>query len=174
MKLIYSFVVGIFLFMNSVVAFADASLPAAQDREVFSNNKKFVAVMSVKDNRTVIYKMDKNGNRVKMWEMSGWSRWSTLSNDGEYLAIPYEGMNLLPLQYKKDEVMLIMVKEGKKIWDVKLNELISNFELLPRTSSHFYWGDCMGFNDNGEYRIKTAEGNDLFVDIETGEISKRN
>jgi hypothetical protein len=41
---------------------------------------------------------------------------------------------------------------------------------MTRTVSHYVWGDYLGWDRRGNYRVATAEGRVLSFDPETGEL----
>ena len=151
--------------------YADAPLKKPTDLVVWSENKEFFAEIKYAEKKTTVYKAVNKEEKIKLWEMDGWFRWTALSNDGKYFAIPYFGANLLNLDYQQDTIMLTIAKEGKIVKTVKLNELIEDFKNLRRTSSHYYWGNYFGFS-NGKYIIKTVEDNRFAVDLKTKELIK--
>jgi hypothetical protein len=154
-------------------AFADAPLSRPSNLEVWSKNKQYVAVLKHQESKTSIFRVMPDGKREKTWEMDGWFRWTHLSNDGEYFAIPYWGANLLSLNYKKEDIMLRLVQRGKTIATVTLTDLIEDFSQLQRTASHYYWGHCTGFNKQNEFVITTVEGNCFLVSPKDGKIRKQ-
>ena len=153
-------------------ALADEPLQTPSDLEVWSTNKEYVAVLKHQENKTSIFRVAPEGKREKKWGMDGWFRWTHLSNDGEYLAIPYWGANLLSLDYKRDDIMLRLVQRGKDLSTVTLADLIEDFSKLQRTASHYYWGNCIGFNKKNEFVIETVEGNRFLVSTKDGKVRR--
>ncbi len=77
-------------------------------------------------------------------------------------------MNLLPVNHKEDEVMLYFFREGKLINYVTLDQLIKDPENLQRTVSHIYWGNYLGFDEEGHYVLETVENRKIVFDVKTG------
>lgn len=160
------------LFTISFKLFGDTPLPLPKNEQVWSKNKAFVADLSWHNQTTTVSKIDPKGNKIKIWKMKGCFRWSALSNDGKFLAVPYRGGNLLSINYEKDQIMLTLYKKGRVTKIIRLHELIENFDNLQRTVSHFYWGKYTGFSKTGAYSIKTVEGNTFILNPKTGKIKK--
>ncbi len=152
---------------------ADMPPPPPSDLEVWSENEKYVATLKYEENKTSIFRVSPDGSREKMWEMDGWFRWTQLSNDGEYLAIPYRGANLIPVDYDKEEIMLTLVQRGQITTTIRLVDLIEKFSNLRRTVSHYSWGSYVGFNEENEFVIDTVENNRFLVPPKDGEVEKK-
>jgi hypothetical protein len=107
--------------------------------------------------------------------MPGWFRVAALSDDCEHLVTGFDGMNLLPLDFKHDLVMLSFYERGKLSRAVKLDELIRDFTKLRRTASHYYWGQYLGFGERNRldeanrYIVETVEGQRIAFDVATGQ-----
>jgi len=160
------------IFSFAQYSYADKPLSPPATYSVQSANKKYTVDINYEAKETVVYVNNQDGSRSELWKMPGWFRWVAVSNDGKYVVIPYGGLNLLTLNYKKDEVTLQIASEGKIIHTIKLDQLISDFNSLERTVSHYYWGDYLGFNDKNEYVIETVEKNKFHIGLETGYITR--
>ena len=165
------FIIVLLLSLISV-ANADEPLPPPETYTVLTENKKYLAEISLEDVLTTVFKIEKDGKRKKLWQILGWFRWASLSNDGLYLGIPFWRGNLLPQEYRKEQVVFQLVKEGKLICIIRLNELIENFDNLIKTASHYYWGSYKGFNNKNEFVIETVEKNRFVLDLKTGKLKK--
>jgi len=150
-------------------ACATAPLPPPSDLEVWSVNRKYVAVLKYNENRTSVFSVQPGGKRERLWGMTGWFRWTRLSDDGEYLAIPYWSANLLAHDHRKDEAMLTLVKRGRTVAVVKLEDLISDFSKFSRPPPH-HWGRYVGFNKKNQFVIETVEGKRFFVSPTEGNL----
>lgn len=100
--------------------------------------------------------------------MPGWFRVASLSSNGEYLVTGYDGLNLIPLDFKKDEVMLSFYHRGRLFGTVKLHEIINDFKKLPKTVSHYRWGHYIGLDSADRYWLETEEGYQYVYDIKKG------
>ena len=121
---------------------------------------------------TTVVRRRAGGVSQPLWSMDGWFRVAFVSNDGEYLVTGYDGGNLLPLKYKKDQVMISFYDRGRLIGQVRLNEMISDFSKLERVDTHYRWGDCLGLNSEDHLTVELADKTWLLFDIKTGKVIK--
>ncbi len=156
------------LFLLSKEALADSPLPTPTVRTVWSMDKKFCAVMNPDKKIITVYRVSKDGKKTALWAMYGWFRVAGLSNNGKHLVAGHGGMNLLPLNHKKDEVMLYFFNEGELINYVTLDQLIKDQSNLQRTVSHLHWGNYLGFDEEGRYIVETVENHKIAFDVTTG------
>ncbi len=147
---------------------ADEPLPAPELKTVCSKNGFFCAEMDPGRNVTTVYRRRAGGVRDPLWSMPGWFRVASLSNDGEYLVTGFDGSNLLPLDYKKDQVMLSFYDRGRLLRQVRLNELVSDFSKLQKTVSHYQWGQYLGLNPEDHYVVELADKRWMLFDVRTG------
>lgn len=117
---------------------------------------------------TTVYRRRAGGVQEPLWSMPGWFRVASLSNDGEYLVTGFDGVNLLPLDFKKDQVMLSFYDRGKLIRHVRLNEMIADVSKLTKTVSHYQWGQYLGLNAEDHYVVELAGKQWLLFNIRTG------
>jgi hypothetical protein len=163
--------IGVLISLLPYGIFADEPLAPLSTYSVRSLNGKYLAKIDAEDRITSIFRINSKGN-VKIWEMYGVFRWACISNDGKYIAIPYSGANLLPENFRKDEIMVLIVNEGKVEMAVKLNQIIDNFNSLTKTVSHYLRGTFKGFNNNNQYIIETVENKRVSINYLTKEINK--
>lgn len=128
--------------------------------------------MDPERNLTSVYRRRAGGMREMLWSMSGWFRVAALSNDGEYLVTGYDGVNLLPLDYKEDQIMLSFYDRGRLLRHVRLNELFTDFSKLVRTVSHYHWGEYLGLNENDHYVLELVDKRWLLFNVKTGQVIK--
>lgn len=143
--------------------------------EIYSPNKRFYAFADIDKKITTIYEVIWQGNigrRKKFWAMDGCFEMLGLLNDGEHLVVGYQGASMIPIDYKKDQVMLSFFKSGKLINQVRLNQLITNFSKLQRTDSGYYWGRYLGLNSAGYYVVEFVEGKKILFDVKIGKPIK--
>src|SRR4030095_4680191 len=136
---------------------ADEPLPIPIPKMVCSLSNIYCAQMDPRPPETTVWKMSSSHKNKEIWWMPGWFRIAALSNDGEYLVTGYDGLNLLPLDYKKDEVMLSFYRHGRLIGTVKLNEIITAVKKLQNTVSHYQWGFYIGLDAADRYWLQTVE-----------------
>lgn len=150
---------------------ADTPLPPPQKKEVCSNNKQFCAEMDPRTRLTTVFAV-KHGSREKKWAMPGWFRLAYLADDGEHLVIGHEGINLLPLDLNKEDILIYFIKRGEVVNTVTVSEVVKNKSSLKRTASHLLWGSYLGIDQDGHFGIETVEGRSLYFDVTTGRIAK--
>ena len=163
--------VGIIVVATILVASADEPMPAPEKTMLVSPNKKAYATMDVDTNITTVYKKNQKGDDAPLWSMLGWFPVAFISNSGDYLAIGYDGNNLLNLDYKKNEPILYIVKHGELLRQFTLDQIITDFSKMPRTVSHYNWGTYIGFNSKDEFIIETFDNRQIALNIETGKIA---
>ena len=167
---------------------AGEPLPPPEAKAVCSQNGFFCAVMDPEQKVTTVVRRRAGGVSQPLWSMDGWFRVAYVSNDGEYLVTGYDGVNLLPLKYKKDQVMISFYDRGRLIGQVRLNEMISDFSKLEKvasrdtalatarggsqTVSHYRWGDYMGLNSEDHLTVELADKTWLLFDVRTGKMIK--
>jgi hypothetical protein len=100
--------------------------------------------------------------------MYGWFRVASLADDGEHFVAGYWGMNLIPLNYDKQLVMLYFFKRGELLNHVTLEQIIRDNSKLRRTASHYAWGNFLGLDKSGRYVVETVEGRRIRFDLTTG------
>lgn len=136
--------------------------PPSKIRAV-SGNGKFIAVSDPKLQKTLV--TDSAGNKI--WELPGWHRSIFISDDGQSVAIGYEGMNLIPT-YDPNLELVAFWSNGVKIRAVKLSELFPTASGLKRTVSHYYWGQIEGIDKKGHLILTRHDGKQFLFDISTG------
>jgi hypothetical protein len=161
---------AILVLLLAVPAHADAPLPAPAKRTIRSPNKRFFAVMDPDKKWTTVYRTAPDGRATEVWGMRGWFRVAHLADDGEHLVAGSDGMDLLPIDHEKDQVMITFFGRGERIKDIPLDRLIRDPSQLRRTASHYYWGNYLGFDRAGRYVVETVEGRRLRFDVKTGEV----
>jgi hypothetical protein len=137
-------------------AFADELPMTPKTLSFYSQNNSYAAVSDVNTKITTVFKVNKKGNRTRLWEISGWHNRILVSNDGQYCVICYSGENLLPLVYKKDEIAFHLYKNGALMRAFRFNEIIKDFKKLQRTEWHYFWGRIYGL-DNDIIKMDTVE-----------------
>jgi hypothetical protein len=117
---------------------------------------------------TTIYRTTQGKPQEKVWSMYGWFRVAALADDGDHLVVGYWGMNLIPINYDKRQVMLYFFKRGELINYVTLDRIILDNSKLQRTVSHYHWGNFEGLDQAGRYVISTVEGRKIRFDVTKG------
>ena len=147
---------------------ADSPLPPPERKTIWSANKRFFAVMEPDKQITTVFRTTPAQPAEKVWSMYGWFRVAALTDDGEHLVTGYDGMDLVPLDYDKQQVMLYFFKRGELLNHVTLDQIIRDKSRLRRTVSHYAWGRFVGLDESGRYVIETVEGRRIGFDAATG------
>jgi len=143
---------------------SDGPLPAPAKHDVLSQNKKFRAELDPRVGTKII---NVESGRV-LWQIPDWYRWVFLGDDGEYLVTGYDGLNLIPLDYTKNLVLITFWKKGNKNKDITVGDLFSDTRILQRTVSHYQWGYIYGIDRNGFLHVKRCDGLEILFDVRTG------
>jgi hypothetical protein len=151
-------------------ALADAPLPPPARVTKCSPNGAFCAVSDPARNVVAGYRAKERG--AELWHVDGWQRSFDVSNDGDHLVVCYEGLNLLPLDHQPDEVMLSFYDRGALVRQWTLRELVPDLTKLKRTVSHYEWGQCVGFQSDDAYEVKTKDRGKLRFDAKSGRLIK--
>lgn len=140
--------------------------------ELYSPNKRFYAYADLGTKRTTVYGIVMNGNigrREVFWMMDGCYEMLGLSNDGKHLVTGFEGRNMLPIDYTKDQTMISFFAMGEPTGLVRLDQLVTDVSRLERTESGYCWGDYLGMNAAGAFVVETVDGEKVVFDVETAE-----
>lgn len=151
------------------VARADTPLPPPKLKEISSPNQEYCAVLDPRKMTTTVFRVAADGKRTQFWQMYGWFRVVDLADDGEHLIVGHSGMNLLPLNVEKDDILIYFIRRGEIIKTASLQELIRRPANLKRTASHYLWGSYGGLDQDGRYVVETVEDRTIRFDVRTGE-----
>lgn len=149
---------------------ADAPLPPPEAIEQCSANGAHCATADPVANRIDVYRKGTPG--TPLWSVPGWARVFHVSDSGRHLVTCFGGVNLLPLDYKRDEPMLTFYDRGRLVRSVTLAELVPDLTKLRRTVSHYEWGRCVGFDGPATYSVETVDRGLLRFDATTGQLAK--
>jgi hypothetical protein len=148
----------------STAALADMPLPPPKEVKVFSNNKAYM-VISTPNAKTWVVEVKTNR---ELWSMPGWNRWIFVSNDGRNVVTGYSGINLLPVDYKDDWVLITFWEKGKKTKELRVKDIIPDKSILRSTTSHYEWGSIIGIDEKGKLVVNRADGKMLKFEVKTG------
>lgn len=168
-RLVLGLLSCVFCLVEGTVATADTPLPPPAKKEVWSGNHFYCAVMDPASNLTTVYHV-RDGERTKLWSMLGWFRVAYLSGDGEHLVVGHNGGNLLPLNVKDDDIMAYFVRKGEVIHTLTLHDIVKSKDAMKRTASHYHWGEYLGIDEDGRFRVQTLDNTRLFFDTQTGKL----
>jgi hypothetical protein len=121
----------------------------------------------------------KAGTRVEdvkrdkvLWSLPGWHRSLFVADDGKHLVTQYDGLNLLPIDFSDDLVLLTFWREGRRFRDVRVRDFLPDHEVRERTVSHYHWGIVHGIDAQGRLKVERADGKIFFFDVTTGKTSE--
>jgi hypothetical protein len=146
------------------VARADMPLPPPS-RVTASSPNGAIRAVSDPDSGTLVENV-KQGK--VLWRLPDWHRSMRVADDGSHLVTESDGMNLIPLDFTDDFVLLTFWREGTKIRDIPVKDLFSDHRGLVRTVSHYAWRLTMDFDGRGRLRVTLADGRTLLFDVTTG------
>ncbi len=107
-----------------------------------------------------------------LWRLQHWYRSMRVANDGKHLVTESDGMNLIPLDFRDDFVLLTFWRDGRKIRQITIRGLFPDRRGLVRTVSHYAWRLTIDFDAHGLLRVSRVDGKTLLFDVTTGNIVK--
>jgi hypothetical protein len=107
-----------------------------------------------------------------LWSLPDWHRSMFVSDDGQHLVTEYDGLNLIPVGFSDDLVLLTFWRKGRKIREVTVGDLFPNRKGLVRTVSHYAWRRSIDFDASGRLRVSQIDGKTWLFDVSTGNIVK--
>jgi hypothetical protein len=111
------------------------------------------------------------GHKLVLWSIKGWERVFDVSDSGDHLVACSSGLNLLPLDYSREEPLVTFYHRGKLVRRVSVGELFPDPRKLRRTVSHYHWGSCSGFDGPRTYKVDTVDRGILRFDVTTGTVA---
>lgn len=123
------------------------------DVVTYSENKEIRVVSNVRGKTTVLNRSSKT-----LWQIKKYVRYAYVSNDGQYLAAMYGGGNLVPFNYDPDLILVALYRNGRLIKEIKIKDVVSSRSEMEVTTSHFDWGDAVGFVDLNNFELKRRDG----------------
>ena len=132
---------------------ADTPSPPPPNVVVWSEDHGYF-VESVPNGDTTVYRMS---DGRALWKIPSWHRCVFVSDTG-FVAIGDGGINLLPLNYRSDLVLIELWHDGRLVHQIRLGDLVQNPKHLRRAASHYYWGIISGFNASNQLEVITVEG----------------
>ena len=139
---------------------------------ICSRSGKYCARTDPRDG-TVGYEMQNGSPGQKLWTLPGWYEVAALADDGKHFVTGYDGMNLIPIRFDPNMVMIRFHRSGTPIAEVRLNEMVNDLGKLRLTTSHRLWGNyASDLDDEGLFSVSTVEGRRLWFDATTGHVVK--
>jgi hypothetical protein len=155
---------AIVTFFCLIVATVPADTPAAPPRVVenLSRNLKIRAISDPWTNETIVYDVNPDRTaRNALWKFPKWLSRFEVSGDGNEIVA--QNVDLLPLDFRSDDVLLTFIRRGTVIKEVTVNQLLGPHPDLVRTIGHFSWGNGLrGIDANGFALIDTVVGFFIF------------
>jgi hypothetical protein len=150
------------------IARGDTPLPPPNKVTAVSPNG---AVRAISDPNSGTRVEDVTHGKV-LWRLPDWYRSMRVANDGKHLVTEFDGMNLIPLDFRDDFVLLTFWRDGRKIRQITVRDLFPDRRGLVRTVSHYAWRVTMEFDARGRLRVSRVDGKTLLFDVTTGTIVK--
>jgi hypothetical protein len=92
-----------------------------------------------------------------------------VANDGKHLITEYDGMNLIPINFTDDLVLLTFWREGEKIREITVKDLFPDHSKLLRTVSPYAWRTTIKFDGQGRLNVSRIDGKMLIFDVPAGQ-----
>jgi hypothetical protein len=146
------------------VARADMPLPSPSKVTAVSPNGAIRAVSEPESSTRI---EDVRHGKV-LWRLPDWHRSMRVANDGKYLVTESDGMNLIPLDFTDNFVLLTFWREGSKIREITVRDLFPDHRGLVHTVSHYAWRQTMDFDVRGRLRVSRVDGKTLLFDVTSG------
>jgi hypothetical protein len=152
------------LLQYTSLVYSDEPLAPPKTYTIHSPSKKFVA--TIDPNRGV--KVRSADSSKTLWKAPKiWSRSALLADDGEHLVTGYDDLDLIPLDYTKDLVLITFWRRDKKIKDITVGDLFPDTKVLRRTASHYHWGSLKTITET-TLTVKLCDNSKVIFDIATG------
>jgi hypothetical protein len=147
----------------------DTPLPPPSKVTVTSPNGR---IRAVSDPKATITRVEDTKLHKVLWLLPDWYRSLFVANDGKHLVTEYDGLNLLPTDFRDDLVLLTFWREGKKLREVTVRDLFPDHSILQRTASHYAWRETIGIDEHGRLKMQRVDGKIFFFDVATGKETK--
>lgn len=103
-----------------------------------------------------------------LWSLPRWHRSLFVADVGKHLVTQYDGMNLIPIDFTHDLVLLTFWRERRKLRDVRVRDFVPEHYTLEQTASRYYWGQGRRHYGQGRLKVERADGKIIFFDVSTG------
>jgi hypothetical protein len=110
-------------------------------------------------------------------EKKGNASWSTsfrisgslaVTNDGACVIDLATSSNLLPDETKPDDPAFVFHCKDSTARVLSLRQFITDFESLPRSTTHRVWAESFGLDEHDRLVVNTKEGRTVLIDPHTG------
>ncbi|MYM26053.1 hypothetical protein GTP46_25825 [Duganella sp. FT135W] len=150
-------------------AWADEPLPSPETQTVCSISGRFCATADIHAQTTSL-RVKSTGELLGV--VPGWHRWIFVSDDGETIAIGYEGMNLVPRSVTLAEPIILLYSRNKLVRTVVLGDLFDSIVELTPTMSHYAWGSIQSFNKSNQLVVSLVTGSYFAIPVHTGKLER--
>ena len=133
---------------------ADEPILPSSSSNFCSPSHSFCASSSRKTNITTINPQQAGD---KSWTLNEFVQAGLISDDGNWIASCYGGLNLVPADAGRDFLVAIVYGRDGFKREVKLGEVVANLDKLPITTSHKEWGLCRSVSRSG-LKIERYDG----------------
>jgi hypothetical protein len=144
---------------------ADEPLPPPATHRVSSPSGRFAVVSDPSTGTRVI----ESASGKQLWQIPGWFRSLNVSDDGQYLAIGYDGLNLVPVGATDTLEIISFWNRGRKVKSVPLRAIAPDRAILQRTVSHLAWGSIGGINRENQLVVTRIDGRVFRFNMANGE-----
>jgi len=156
--------------MPSAAVHADEvpSVPPPTSFEARSPNGKCVAYVDASASRITGARLD-DGGRREIWVIPEHQQAIRLADDCQSAMALYPGhFALMEQDHQPSTVVLSFFRSGKPVGHVRLGEVYSNIDTLPRSVSHWRWAKAAGWED-GKWLIRTVDDREILFDPASGQ-----
>ncbi len=155
-------------FVVTPVVRADTPLRPPEKHVARSPSQAIEAESDPAPSLTTISRVAPDGTRTRLWAMNGWYRAIYPADDGEHVAIGFDGLNLLPGNAADELVVLRFVRRGEVIAVLTLHDVVPDRSILRGTASHLAWRQGEGIDTDGHFLVITMDGVKHHYDMTTG------
>lgn len=146
-------------------ALADAPLRPPAKYTVCSPNQEYCAVADPAVPSVSIFA---RGATSPTWSLAPWHRQVFLANDGDHLVIGPAGVNMIPLEAKLGDPLLIFMNRKATVRVVSVGDLFPKLSSLRRTASHYAWGEVVGVTSHDQLVVQLVDGRRVAFSVLTG------
>ena len=132
---------------------------------VCSPNQAYCAVADPAVESVAIFA---RGATSPTWSLAPWHRQVFLANDGDHLVIGPPGLNMIPLEAKLGDPLLIFMNRKATVRVVSVGDLFSKLSSLRRTASHYAWGEVVGVTSHDQLVVQLVDGRRVAFSVLTG------
>jgi len=143
---------------------ADTALPPPTKVIVMSPSGRMRAVSEPKAGTHI----EDTKRRKVLWCLPDWHRSLFVANDRKHLVTQYDGLNLIPIDFTDDLVLLTFWREGKKLRDITVRDFVPDHHILRHTASHYHWGIVHDIDPEGRLKVERADGKIFLFCVSTG------